>query len=351
VGLSLASDAAEHRQKTHQVAACRTQTSDHIFKVCPDWKMQQRILWVEVQKETKRWKRRWMVRDLLADERCGQAALDFLFSTVVGRLQQYAIRARKHITTLRRARPEIAIKVRWCPAPKGVSGNEEADRWAKIGAGKPGTRGVEHLVPLPRSLANLKRDISEKKWAEARQWAGSRTSKAKYRLPRSQRPDGTVAGSTKRLASRFYQLKTGHCLTGQYLHWTKRRPTPQCWWCQDRSQTRDHLFKVCPRWRLQQKALWAEVRKETGRGWDRWKVRDLLADERCVRPVLDFLSATDVGRLAPSTEEEDAVSAVSDLELQEWLEEQGAVAEGSGGEGEQPLFLPTPDYLASAGEE
>ena len=80
-------------------------------------------------------------------------------------------------------------------------------------------------------------------------------------------------------------------------------------------------------------------------------MRDLLADERCVRPVLDFLSATDVGRLAPSTEEEDAVSAVSELELQEWLEEQGAVAEGSGGEGEQPLFLPTPDYLASAGEE
>ena len=59
---------------------------------------------------------------------------------------------------------------------------------------------------------------------EARQWAGGRTSKKKYRLPESQRPDGTVAGSTKRLASRFYQLKTGHCLTGQYL--TGRRIEP-----------------------------------------------------------------------------------------------------------------------------
>ena len=29
-----------------------------------------------------------------------------------------------------------------------------------------------------------------------------------------QRPDGTVAGGSKRLASSFYQLKTRHCLTG-----------------------------------------------------------------------------------------------------------------------------------------
>ena len=34
-------------------------------------------------------------------------------------------------------------------------------------------------MPLPRSLANLKREISEKKWAEVRQWAGGRTSKTK----------------------------------------------------------------------------------------------------------------------------------------------------------------------------
>ena len=89
-------------------------------------------------------------------------------------------------------------------------------------------RAGARAVPLPRSLKNLKREISEKKWAEARQWAGGRTSKKKYKMPASQKPDGTVAGSTKRLASRFYQVKTGHCLTGQYLHWTKSRPTPEC---------------------------------------------------------------------------------------------------------------------------
>ena len=72
----------------------------------------------------------------------------------------------------------------------------------------------------------------------------------RYRLPRwggrakSQKPDGAVAGSTKRLASRFYQIKTGHCLTGQYLNWTNNRSTPQCLWCQYPNQRREHLFKV-----------------------------------------------------------------------------------------------------------
>jgi hypothetical protein len=35
----------------------------------------------------------------------------------------------------------------------------------------------------------------------------------------------------------------------------------------------------------QQNILWAEIRKETGRWESRWKVRDLLADERCSRAV------------------------------------------------------------------
>jgi len=42
------------------------------------------------------------------------------------------------------------------------------------------------------------------------------------------RPDGMVAGSTKRLAPWFNQAKTGRYLTGQYLHWTRNRPIPQC---------------------------------------------------------------------------------------------------------------------------
>ena len=285
-----------------------------------------------------------------------QAAIRRIASDEPGPGQQYALQTRKHIATLHLSRPGIVIEVQWCPAHKGVAGNEKADECAKVAAEKSGTRGVEwpnfpvqrevRGASMPRSLANLKREISEKKWAEARQWAGGQTA-GKYRKPDSQKPDGAVANSTKRLASWFYQLKTGHCLTGQYLNWTKNRTTPQCWLCQYRTQTWDHLFKECPEWKLQQKALWAEVKKETGRWKDRWKVKDLLADGRCIRAVLDFLAATDVGRRVP-VEEEDAVSAVSELEVREWLQEEGAAAMDLG-EGGTPLFLPTPDFMASAG--
>jgi hypothetical protein len=59
---------------------------------------------------------------------------------------------------------------------------------------------------------------------------------------------------------------------------------------------RDHLFNGCAGWKDQQRILWAEVRKETGKWKCRWKVRHLLAHERCRRAVLDFLANTDVGR-------------------------------------------------------
>jgi len=31
------------------------------------------------------------------------------------------------------------------------------------------------------------------------------------------------------IASKFYQLKMRHCLTGQFVQWTTRRPDANCW--------------------------------------------------------------------------------------------------------------------------
>ena len=55
-------------------------------------------------------------------------------------------------------------------------------------------------------------------------------------------------------------------------------------------------------WQSQQKTPWAEVRRDTGKGKNCFKIRDLLADERCTRPVLDFLHTIVVGsRVGPRT--------------------------------------------------
>jgi len=124
------------------------------------------------------------------------------------------------------------------PSANGIEGNEVAGGWAKLAADEPDAHGVEWFsttnpdgsvserkFPLPRSLANVKRGFSEQKWADAKGWARkqlARTRNRKYRPCEKQKPDPTVAKANKRLASWFYQLKTRHCLTGQYLAWTTR---------------------------------------------------------------------------------------------------------------------------------
>jgi len=65
-----------------------------------------------------------------------------------------------------------------------------------------------------------------------------------------------VVGRDKRVVLRFYQRKTGHCLTRQYLNWMKSRPTAQCWWYRYSVQALEHLFKGCSEWKTKQKVLW-----------------------------------------------------------------------------------------------
>jgi hypothetical protein len=94
------------------------------------------------------------------------------------------------------------------------------------------------------------------------------------------------------------------------------------------------------------------VRRGTGRGKDRFKIRDLFAVERCSQAVLDFLSTTDVGRRVPNPAEEDAQSEASEWVLrarEEREEERRLEAEEVGFEVEERLqFFSTPSFMASA---
>jgi len=88
----------------------------------------------------------------------------------------------------------------------------------------------------------------------------------------------------------------------------------------------------------QQKILWAEARRETGRGKDRCKTQDLFAGGRCSQPILDFPSTTDA---VPAPAEEDVLSDASEWELQrrEKEEERRAEAEELGAGGFFCLFV------------
>jgi len=53
-----------------------------------------------------------------------------------------------------------------------------------------------------------------------------------------------------------------------------------------------------PQWKSQQKTLWAVVREETGWAEDRFKISELVTDERCSKAIPDFLATKEVGRTA-----------------------------------------------------
>jgi len=85
---------------------------------------------------------------------------------------------------------------------------------------RPSDRNSVRPETLPRTLAHLKRERSrrrsESKCSYGRE-AEARVNNKGSEPPGGSRTDETVAGSTKRLVSRSYQLKAGHCLTGQNL--------------------------------------------------------------------------------------------------------------------------------------
>jgi hypothetical protein len=98
----------------------------------------------------------------------------------------------------------------------------------------------------------------------------------------------------------FLQLASGHALIGTHLVRVKKKESDRCWWCQsEKRQTRGHLFGECPRWRKEFKTLKEEVeriRGRRGRPRGRLKVVDLFRDDRLTKAILEFLSATEIGR-------------------------------------------------------
>jgi len=77
------------------------------------------------------------------------------------------------------------------------------------------------------SHANLIREMAEKMWAEACQWAGGRISKKKYHMPKSQKPDSTVVTARRRRhhlsrMTRVWNVLDG-AAQGRFSFWIARR--------------------------------------------------------------------------------------------------------------------------------
>jgi len=151
-----------------------------------------------------------------------------------------------------------------------------------------------HCHPETLPHATVTREILRQ---DAKSWTRKmlgRTGNRKYRPSDRQKPDPTVAKANKRIASRFYQFKK----MGQLLNRpvpVLDHPTPGCHLLVvpiQHPRPGSIFSRTAPKWRSQQKTLWATVLKETrklpgpAREKRRTSIAELLADERCSQAVL-----------------------------------------------------------------
>jgi hypothetical protein len=159
-----------------------------------------------------------------------------------------------------------------------------ADRRAKLAADEPDQHSVEWLwhsdrygwckLPLPVSLVHVKRRIGETKWEEAVEWSRSRIKDKRFDYRRLE----TITDPTRGIASRYYQLGTGHAVTAAHTKRSKRQE--------------DDIFRVPPRFADQRTSLQECVRRRpqqqtVGEGEARDEKREAKMEHGCSAAILE----------------------------------------------------------------
>ncbi|EYE96687.1 uncharacterized protein EURHEDRAFT_410473 [Aspergillus ruber CBS 135680] len=101
----------------------------------------------------------------------------------------------------------------------------------------------------------------------------------------------------KHLASRYFQLKSGHAAIGAYLHWIRVQEDATCEGCSISRETTHHLLFECREWRHQRNRLYKDL--ETDRVMrpttaEEYPQGRLLGEPEATRALLQFLASTSV---------------------------------------------------------
>ncbi|ODM18159.1 hypothetical protein SI65_06030 [Aspergillus cristatus] len=187
-----------------------------------------------------------------------QAAIARMRHTQPGPGQALVIQA--HAIAKRLHARGCQTTIQWVPGHAGIEGNERADQAAKQAASKPPGRGPREI-----SLAFTCRARTEAIIAQRQRWhnkeLGQRSQQGQrtYRPQRNWRLDPAAAIAPKHLASRYFQLKSGHAAIGTYLHRIQVREDATCEGCGISRETIHHLLFECREWRHQRNRLYKDL--------------------------------------------------------------------------------------------
>ena len=124
------------------------------------------------------------------------------------------------------------LTIRWAPAHKGAGGNETADTYAKWVADRY-TNPIGKGYLRETSLAHLSGKTTEARLQNAREWIRWHVrSERRYHPPKGGKTRKDLQREIKGVASRYFQLLSGHAAIGPYLVGVaKTIQSGGCWWC------------------------------------------------------------------------------------------------------------------------
>ena len=182
------------------------------------------------------------------------------------------------------------ISIRWVPGHSGVQGNELADVWATEASNredKTRSAGGHDSTTRQgtRSLSFFKTQIKKRANMEWREEVTKRSQERRsFRIPREGRIPRTPPGlrnAPKEIASRFFQIASGHAMMAPFLKekfgWVE---SDSCWWCGGGKQTREHVLKECRTWKDEIRKLWTEVGEISGTGEKSGGLMESVKDAR-----------------------------------------------------------------------
>ena len=166
--------------------------------------------------------------------------------------------------------------VRWMLGHAGVPGNEIPDQWAldaatrehkcRMGSGPLGGSRTTTGHASQTFVKTMLKKRAVAMWREeiVRKCKGRRVFRilGEGEVPRI--PPG-LRRAPKEVASRFFQLASGHAMIAPFLKekfgWVD---SDSCWWCSGGRQSREHLFKECNTWKDEIRTLWKEAGEISG---------------------------------------------------------------------------------------